>query len=252
MIDSAFADAEIVISYPTRNLHFSSAIALRVELSHTGAPERDSRSNIPMNTIHICCHQCGSQVPMVDLQPGEALHCGLCKSRLMRKRRSESFQPSCAFALAGLLFLTLANVYPIMNFSVAGNTQANEIVTGVRVLVAQGYGLISLLVFFCAMLAPAVYFAGVAYVSLACMRHRGLPMAGKVLAVVRRVQPWSLVPVFAAACMVSAVKLALIGTVDWQPGIRWIALLALCALALGSLFDAAAAERALQGKEGRA
>lgn len=168
----------------------------------------------------------------------------------MRKRHSESFQPSCAFAMAGLLFLLLANVYPIMNFSVAGNTQANEIVTGVGVLLAQGYWFIALLVFFCAMIAPSAYFMGVTYVSLACMVRSRLPFARQVLAMVRLVAPWSLVPVFAAACAVSAVKLNLIGTVFWQPGIAWVALLASCALALGSAFDPDAAERTLSKKGG--
>jgi paraquat-inducible protein A len=185
----------------------------------------------------------------VELQPGQALRCGLCKSHLMRKRSSDSFQSCCAFGMAGMLFLILANIYPIMNFSVAGNTQANEIITGVGVLIAQEYGLIAVLVFFCAMLAPAIYFSGVTYVSLACMAPTRLPLAMPILRLVRQAQPWSLVPVFAAACMVSAVKLDMIGVVDWQPGIGWIALLAFCALALGSLFDPAVAEQVLKGKE---
>jgi paraquat-inducible protein A len=123
----------------------------------------------------------------------------------MRKRSSDSFQSCCAFGMAGILFLILANIYPIMNFSVAGNTQANEIITGVGVLIAQGYGLIAVLVFFCAMLAPAIYFSGVTYVSLACMAPTRVPLALPILKLVRQAQPWSLVPVFAAACMVSAV-----------------------------------------------
>lgn len=199
---------------------------------------------------HISCRQCDSRVPEILLRPGEALRCGLCKAILRRRRRSESFQPACAFALAGLLFLALANIYPIMNFSVAGNTQANEIVTGVRVLLAQGYWPIATLVFFCAILAPAVYFAGVAYVSAACMLRGRAPGARFMLSLVCRVQPWSLVPVFAAACFVAVVKLDLIGRVDWQPGISWVALLAVCALALGSLFDEEAALRVLERKVG--
>ncbi len=185
------------------------------------------------SATHHTCHQCGTRARRVDLQPGDALRCGLCRSILTRKRRSESFQPACAVSFSGLLFLALANIYPIMDFSVAGNTQANEIVTGVRVLVAQGYWPIAVLVFFCAILAPTIYFAGVAYVSAACSRRRGLPGDRLLLGVVRIVQPWSLVPVFAAACMVAAVKLNLIGTVSWQHGIGWVALLAACALALG-------------------
>lgn len=202
------------------------------------------------SATHISCHHCGSRAPQVDLKPGEALRCGLCKNILKRKRRSESFQPACAFAIVGMLFLALANIYPIMIFSVAGNTQSNEIITGVRVLFAQGYWPVAVLVCFCAILAPSVYFAGVTYVSAACMSGRGLPGGLFLLGVVRTVQPWSLVPVFAAACMVAAVKLNLIGTVFWQPGVWWIALLAGCTLVLGSLFDADLAETVLKGKRG--
>jgi len=202
-----------------------------------------------LRSTSILCDQCASQVPDLELQPGQSLRCGLCKSVVKRQRKSESFQSACAFGLAGMIFFALANIYPIMNFSVAGNTQANEIVTGVGVLRTQGYGLIAGLVFFCAMLAPAVYFTGVTYVSLACMTRGSLPLALPFLNLVRRAEPWSLVPVFAAACMVSAVKLDMIGVVDWRPGIGWIALLAVCALALGSLFDPAAAEHRLAGKE---
>jgi uncharacterized paraquat-inducible protein A len=99
------------------------------------------------------------------------------------------------------------------------------------------------------MLAPALFFGSVTYVCLSCMTRRGLPLSRPVLGILRRVQPWSLVPVFAAACVVSAVKLNLIGIVYWQPGIAWIALLAGCALALGSVFDPDAAERTLNRKE---
>lgn len=197
---------------------------------------------------HITCHQCGSRVREVELKVGELLRCGLCKTTLQRGRRSQSFQPSCAIAICGLLFLVLSNVYPIMNFSVAGNTQANEIVTGVVVLLAQGYWPVAVLVAFCAVLAPFLYFTGVAYVSAACLTRQGLPGDRLFLRVVRAVQAWSLVPVFAGACLVSAVKLDLIGTVTWQHGIGWIALLAVCSLALGSLFDSNLAAKALQGK----
>lgn len=187
----------------------------------------------------------------VELKVGQLLRCGLCKTVLQRGRRSQSFQPACAIAICGLLFLALSNVYPIMDFSVAGNTQENEIITGVVVLVLQGYWPIAVLVFFCAVLAPFLYFSGVTYVSAACLTRHGLIGDQFLLRVVRLVQPWSLVPVFAGACLVSAVKLDLIGSVTWRHGIGWIALLAVCTLALGSLFDAHLAAKTLQSKRAK-
>ncbi len=156
-----------------------------------------------------------------------------------------------ALVAAGIVLYIPANFLPVMTITITGDVEALTILGGVQELADSGLMPVAVLVFFCAMLAPTVYFVGVAYVSLACMARNGLPFALAVLAVVGRVQPWSLVPVFAAACVVSAVKLNLIGTVFWQPGIGWVALLAACALALGSVFDPAAAGRALHGKGGR-
>jgi paraquat-inducible protein A len=132
-----------------------------------------------------------------------------------------------------------------MLFGVAGNTQTNDIITGVIVLLAQGYWPIASLVFFCAILAPAVYFGGVAFVAASCESGRHMALARRVLGLVEHVESWSLVPVFAAACFVAVVKLDLIGSVTWETGIFWVLCLSLCSLALGSTFDSAAAARIL-------
>jgi paraquat-inducible protein A len=190
------------------------------------------------------CGVCGARAADRVLRKGEMLRCRTCLG-ILKRYAGPSFQPAGAFAFIGLMLVLLANSYPIMSFNVAGNKQDNEIITGIRVLVEQGYWPLAILVFFCGMFAPAVYFAAVAYVSLACSRG-GLPGAHKALGVARRVEPWSLVPVFAVACVVASVKLNLIGHADWQPGIWWITLLSACTLALGAVFDDDAAEQKLE------
>lgn len=191
------------------------------------------------------CGVCGTRAADRTLRKGEMLRCRTCRGTLKR-HAGPSFQPAAAFAFIGLMLVLLANVYPIMVFNVAGNTQDNEIITGILVLVDQGYWPLAALVLFCGLLAPALYFATVAYVALACSRG-GLPGARRALGVARRVEPWSLVPVFAVACFVASVKLNLIGHADWQPGIWWIALLSACSLVLGAVFDDDAAEQKLEG-----
>ncbi len=176
------------------------------------------------------------------------LRCRVCRE-ILRRYITPSFQPAAAWAVTGLTLLVLANIFPIMVFSVAGNAQDNLIVTGISVLVAQGYGPLALLVFYCAMVAPALYFAGVGYTAVACSIKGRLPGGFRMLDVANRMEPWSLVPVFAVACVVASVKLEQIGDVAWQAGIVWIALLALCNLVLDSVFDPAAAARRLESKE---
>lgn len=176
-------------------------------------------------------------MPDLPVERGEILRCGLCHSTLKKYRAPGAHEAACALALCALVILWLANSYPIMNFSVAGNVQSNEILTGIQVLWSQGYWPIASLVFLCALLAPGIYFAGVAYAAGACAL-RVVPRGAREAArLVQIAQPWSLLPVFAMACMVSAVKLDLIGHVDWQAGVWLVALLAVNALVLDSLFD---------------
>ncbi len=200
-----------------------------------------------MKRIH--CHHCGSEAENKRLAEGQALRCGLCKSVVKIYRHPDAYQRACALAVCGLVFLLLANFYPIMDFSVAGNQQSNWIITGIGVLVDCGYWPIAVLVFLCAMLAPTAHFFGVAYSSVACFAWKKMPFAPLALRAAKLAQPWSLLPVFAAACLVSAVKLELIGEVSWKAGVWWTAALALDALLLGSIFDAEDAERILAGEE---
>lgn len=191
------------------------------------------------------CKHCGARVEEPPLGPGEALRCGRCKTLIRKNLPPSSFQASCAIASSALFFLLLANLFPVMTFSVAGNQQSNEIFTGVFVLSEQGYWPVSILITFCAVLAPGLYFGAITWISAACFSGCRLPLSLSLLAVAKKLRPWSLVPVFAVACIAAAFRLKLMGEVLWQPGIVWIFLVALCSLLLSSVFDFTTAERLL-------
>jgi paraquat-inducible protein A len=181
------------------------------------------------------------------LKRGESLRCKRCGEVVMIHRTDDSFHASCALGMTGVCMALLANVYPIMTFAVAGNTQSNLIITGGQKLIDQGYWPISVLVIFCAIAAPALYFASVAYVSACCLGWK-LPAGRFALHVAGFMESWSLIPVFAIACVVAVVKLDMIGTVAWKVGIGWIVLLAAVSLGLSRVFDEDSAERRLEGR----
>lgn len=188
------------------------------------------------------CRLCGAVSRDRSLEPGEELRCGRCDGRLKSSARATSPQAALALAITGLLLVGLANAFPILTFDVAGNTQSNHVVTGVLALRDQGYWPVALLVFFCAIAAPALHFCAVAYVTGAACARRPLPGVRRIAHAAEVLESWSLAPVFAIACVVAVVKLDMLGTVAWQAGIGWIALLAGCSLALGRVFDADAVE----------
>jgi paraquat-inducible protein A len=142
-----------------------------------------------------------------------------------------------ALAVTGSTLLLLANVFPVMTFDVAGRTQSNLIITGISGLFDQGYGPLAVLVFFCAIGAPAIYLGLLCYTLSATMMRARVPGLQRAWHWVELAEPWSLIPVFAVACLVAVVRLDLLGTVTWGNGAVFVVLLALCCLLLGRMLD---------------
>lgn len=192
------------------------------------------------------CPTCAAGFLDRPLEIGEELRCGRCSHVLKREGRIRSLHPAWAFATTGLILAVLANSYPVLTFDVAGNTQSNLIITGVLSLGSQGYWPISVLVFFCAIAAPILHFLAVWYVSAACCVGQRWPMVTQIAHAADRIEAWSLVPVFAVACVVAVVKLDMLGSVEWDLGMFWIALLSVCSLVVSRTFDRSIVERHLE------
>lgn len=192
------------------------------------------------------CPTCAAGFLDRELEVGQTLRCGRCSHVLKREGRIRSLHPAWAFATTGLILAALANSYPVMTFDVAGNTQSNLIITGVLSLGAQGYWPVAVLVFFCAIAAPVLHLLSVWYVSAACCLGQRWPMVRQIAHASERIEAWSLVPVFAVACVVAVVKLDMLGSVQWDLGIFWIALLSVCTFVVSQTFDRAIVARRLE------
>ena len=179
---------------------------------------------------------------------GAELRCGRCGARIKKQREGNTMQRAWAMATAGGVLLLLANIEPIMTFNIAGNRQSNLVITGIFGLIHQGYWPLSLLVFFSAIAAPAVHLLSVWYVLGACSLRQHWPFSLRALKLAEHLEAWNLVPVYAVAIMVSAVKLEMLGEVEWDRGTLWVVLVSLCSLSVVQMFDRDMAEKRI--KEG--
>ncbi len=185
------------------------------------------------------CHVCEAPYRHRALAAGEKLVCRQCGELLEAPRFGAARQRALAVALTGVVLLVLANVLPIMTFDVAGAVQSNKIITGVRGLVDQGYAPLAVLVFFSAVLAPAVYLLSISYVLMAVCSGRTWPGQPFLWRLAGRLAPWNLVPVFAVACLVAVVRLDLLGQVRWERGAVFVVLLSLACLMLEQMRESA-------------
>lgn len=183
------------------------------------------------------CPDCGADYLMRPLAPGELLQCRRCDARLATAKGSASLQSAWALVITALILLVLANVFPVMKFTVAGNSQSNLVITGIEGLVQQGYGPLAALVLFSAVVAPGLYLLMLCYVLASACAGRKWPGVSSAWHWAERLAPWNLVPVFAVACLVAVVRLDLLGTVSWEHGALFIVLLSACCLALDRILD---------------
>lgn len=188
------------------------------------------------------CHACEATYRHRELAKGEKLYCSRCGELLEVPRIGGLRQDALALGLTGIVLLVLANVFPIMTFDVAGAEQSNHIITGVRGLIEQNYAPIAALVFFSAILAPALYLLLGCYVLAARALGQVWPFDFQLYRVMEWLAPWNLVPVFAVACLVAVVRLDLLGTVTWKTGAVFVVLLSLCCLLLEQLRESAGQE----------
>jgi len=194
----------------------------------------------------LTCPGCEAPCRDRDLEPGTSIRCVRCGTRVRIHHRIDAIQHGLAIATAGLLLIVLANTEPLLIFDVYGNKQENLIITGVIGLDRQGYAPIGWLVFFCAILAPALYFASIWYALAGCIFRRRWPGLLKALHFAKHVEPWCLTPIFAIACFVAVVKLETLGDVYWKQGTLWVVALGVCTLLLGYLVDPHAVRERLE------
>jgi paraquat-inducible protein A len=188
------------------------------------------------------CHACEASYRHRALAKGEKLFCARCGELLDVARVETLRQDALALALTGLVLLVLANVFPVMTFDVAGAEQSNHIITGVQGLIEQNYAPLAALVFFSAILAPALNLLLGSYVLAARCLGQVWPFDFKLYRVAEWLAPWNLVPVFAVACLVAVVRLDLLGTVTWKTGAVFVVLLSVCCLLLEQLRESAGQE----------
>lgn len=221
---------------PRRGLSSPTAFCFVVGVADQRTP------SVPVPGEWDTCHVCEASYVHRSLAKGEKLYCSRCGELLGVPRIENLRQNALALGLTGIVLLVLANVFPVMTFDVAGAAQSNHIITGVRGLIEQNYAPLAALVFFSAILAPALYLLLGIYVLTARCLGQVWPYDFKLYRVIEWLAPWNLVPVFAVACLVAVVRLNLLGTVTWRTGAVFVVLLSLCCLLLEQLRESAGQE----------
>ncbi len=187
-------------------------------------------------TRDLLCHDCDLVHAHVELERGEKAVCTRCGSLLARGVHEVAAR-TFSFALASLVLLIVANVFPFMEFKIAGRVQVARITTGVTQLWKDGYPELSCMVAFTSVVAPLVMLVGLLMASgpmLVGHRHPWMRSVGKVIG---RLKAWSMMEVFLLGVIVSAIKLSQMADIVFGPALFAFLVLIVTSTAAVAVYD---------------
>ncbi len=172
----------------------------------------------------VVCGFCDAVTRRVALRRGERACCPCCGEALYRPPRLTP-DATLALALAGVVALVIANLYPVMTMQSGGMRGSVTFWQSVLVLNDGGFIAVAAVVAVTGLVAPAVQLGLLVYVCAALRLGVRAPGSTRALHLLRHVRSWSMIEVLLMGALVATVKLA--GMAKIAPGVGLFALLAL-------------------------
>jgi paraquat-inducible protein A len=164
----------------------------------------------------VACPDCDLLQHIPPLAPGRKAACARC-GRTLVKQPTGSRDVPLALTIAAAIALIIAFTLPLMELQVVGRFASTTIPGAAYEMWLQGQLVVSVLVLFCAVLAPAGYVLFMLILLLAARRTPVPHWAAEMLRWVSHVQVWSMLEVVMLGVLVALTKIAQLATVD--PGI---------------------------------
>jgi len=211
-------------------------------LTNPGSPEGSNaeellRVNSPLSDgAVVACPACDLLQRLQDIAPGQTARCPRCDTELWR-RREDSLNRTLALTIAAAVLYIIANTSPMLGLTIVGRASFTTVVGGAEHLWQNGQHIVAVLVFFAAVLAPALQISFILVVSIGCRLKRPPSWLAEVLRHHPLSRTWSMIEVMLLGVLVALTKIAELATVI--PGLALFTLGALVFIlaAMQSSFD---------------
>jgi paraquat-inducible protein A len=164
----------------------------------------------------VACPDCDLLQHIPALGPGRKASCSRC-GRTLVKQPTGSRDVPLALTITAVIALIIALTLPLMELHVVGRFASTTIPGAAYEMWLQGQLVVSVLVLFCAVIAPAGYILFMLVLLLAARRSPVPHWAAEMLRWVAHLQVWSMLEVVMLGVLVALTKIAQLASVD--PGI---------------------------------
>ncbi len=162
----------------------------------------------------LACHECDQVVIIPALSDGQKAicpRCGFVFTRYFKKARSRLL----AFSSSSLVFLLLSFVFPFLIFTTQGNEKVISLVQGLQSMGSGTYLSVVLFMLATTVLVPVMTLTGINYTLISAKLDKPLPFTRHILKLVFLLQPWNMAEIFLLGILVSMIKIASLGDVQF-------------------------------------
>lgn len=177
--------------------------------------------------VVVVCEYCDAVSRRLSLERGERALCPCCGSPLYHHWRL-GVDATLALAVAALVALIIANLYPIMTINQQGLHSSVTFSQSVMTVSGQGFVALAAVVAVVGFIAPLLHLGLLLAVCVPLRMGWRVRMPRYLLHALRHVRPWSMIEVLLLGALVATVKLAAIANVSAGPGLYAYGALTLC------------------------
>ena len=166
------------------------------------------------NPTLLACHECDQIVTMPELEDGQKASCPRCGfvfTRYFKNARSRLL----AFSSGSLVLLLLSFVFPFLIFTAQGTERAITLVQGLQSMGNNTYLSVVLFMLTTTILVPGIILSGINYALISAKLDKPLPYTRSILKLVFHLQPWNMTEIFLLGILVSMIKIASLGDVQF-------------------------------------
>jgi len=199
-------------------------------------PLQKSEDGQPGATYQACL-ECDLLHDVSSAASGVTGYCERCGAHLFQ-RRPHSLDRTLSFAITGLVFFSVANIFPVLTFTMNGNSQTDQMIGGVFALFSGGYWPLGILVLFVSVIAPFLVLSFMVGVFLPLKFQRSPAFAEWQVRALLKLKPWAMSEIFVIGIMVAFVKLGDFALVTIGPSLFGIVSMVLATVFAFASIDA--------------
>jgi paraquat-inducible protein A len=160
----------------------------------------------------VACPHCDLVQRLPELAPGASARCPRCDKELWR-RREDSLNRTLALTIGAALLYVVANAVPMLGLTVVGRQAATTVIGGALHLWDNGPQIVAVLVFFTAVLAPALQIGFMLMICLGALHETPPRWVGTLMRYHPTTRTWSMIEVMMLGVLVALIKIADYATV---------------------------------------